>query len=108
MALKFFIKYGIAQSVASRMRYLGENVNEAAGAVVENLREVGGGGGVIALDKYGNGKFERWLNFILDLCNNWISNVFFPYALVAMPFNTSGMYRGYIRVSDGIPYVYIF
>ncbi|CAG8449138.1 14346_t:CDS:2 [Funneliformis mosseae] len=78
---EFFIRYGIAQDVSSRMRYLGENVNEAANAVIENMRKVGGGGGVIALDKYGH---------------------------VAMPFNTTGMYRGYIRVSESIPYVFIF
>ncbi|RIA81781.1 nucleophile aminohydrolase [Glomus cerebriforme] len=78
---EFFIRYGVAQDVSSRMRYLGESVNQAADGVVKNLGKVGGSGGVIALDKYGN---------------------------VAMPFNTGGMYRGYIRVSDGIPYVYIF
>ncbi|CAB4435928.1 unnamed protein product [Rhizophagus irregularis] len=77
---EFFIRYGIAQDVSSRMRYLGESVDEAAYNVIKNLGKVGGGGGVIALDKYGK---------------------------VAMPFNTSGMYRGYIRVSDGIPIVYI-
>ncbi|GBC05643.1 hypothetical protein RclHR1_06330013 [Rhizophagus clarus] len=77
---EFFIRYGIAQDVSSRMRYLGESVEEAAYNVIKNLGIVGGGGGLIALDKYGN---------------------------VAMPFNTSAMYRGYIRVSDGIPYVYV-
>ena len=59
MLLQFFIRYGIAQDVSSRMRYLGENVNEAAYNVIENLRKVGGGGGVIALDKFGNGKLKN-------------------------------------------------
>lgn len=38
------------------MRYLGESVDEAAYNVIKNLGKVGGGGGVVALDKYGNGK----------------------------------------------------
>nr|CAG8434816.1 932_t:CDS:2 [Entrophospora candida] len=69
----------IAQDVSSRMKYLKESVEEAAFNVVENLRKVNGAGGVIALDKYGN---------------------------VAMPFNSTGMYRGYIRANEGIPYTY--
>ena len=59
MPPQFFIRYGIAQDVSSRMRYLGESVSEAADGVIENLRKVGGGGGLIALDKYGNGKLEQ-------------------------------------------------
>ncbi|CAH1760087.1 14571_t:CDS:2 [Entrophospora sp. SA101] len=76
---EYFIRYGVAQDVSSRMKYLKESVEEAAFNVVENLRKVNGAGGVIALDKYGN---------------------------VAMPFNTTGMYRGYIRANEGIPYTY--
>ncbi|CAG8573707.1 10270_t:CDS:2 [Acaulospora colombiana] len=78
---EYFIRFSVARDVSARMQYLGENLHEAATTVIENLRKVGGNGGVVALDKYGN---------------------------VAMPFNTSGMYRGYIRTSDGIPHAYIF
>nr|CAG8535090.1 7330_t:CDS:2 [Entrophospora candida] len=52
---EYFIRYGVAQDVSSRMKYLKESVEEAAFNVVENLRKVNGAGGVIALDKYGNG-----------------------------------------------------
>lgn len=38
------------------MKYLGESVDEAATNVVKDLKKVGGDGGVIALDKYGNCK----------------------------------------------------
>lgn len=38
------------------MRYLGESVKEAAAAVVEGLRKVEGEGGVVAVDRYGEGK----------------------------------------------------
>ncbi|CAG8462589.1 13778_t:CDS:2 [Ambispora leptoticha] len=78
---EFFIRFGIVQDVAARVKYLGENVADAAINAVEEMRKVGGEGGVIAVDKYGN---------------------------VAMPYNSLGMYRGYIRVSDGIPHTFIF
>ncbi|CAJ0768512.1 16588_t:CDS:2, partial [Entrophospora sp. SA101] len=55
---EYFIRYGVAQDVSSRMKYLKESVEEAAFNVVENLRKVNGAGGVIALDKYGNGEEE--------------------------------------------------
>jgi len=44
-------------------------VQEASQTTIDKLTKLGGTGGVIALDKNGN---------------------------IAMPFNTSGMYRGYI------------
>ncbi|KAG9294367.1 hypothetical protein G9A89_001872 [Geosiphon pyriformis] len=78
---EFFIRYGIAQDVAARMKYLGENVSQAASTVIENVKKVGGEAGVIVLDKYGN---------------------------VAMPFNSLGMYRGYIRTFEGVPHMAIF
>ncbi|CAG8660453.1 4608_t:CDS:2, partial [Diversispora eburnea] len=73
---EYFIRYSVAHDVSARMKYLGESVHEAATNVVENLKKVGGDGGVIALDKYGN---------------------------FSMPFNTSGMHRDYIHVSEGVP-----
>ncbi|RUS20775.1 nucleophile aminohydrolase [Endogone sp. FLAS-F59071] len=53
---EFFIRYAACHDVASRMRYLGESVQEAAAAVVEGLRKVEGEGGVVAVDRYGEGK----------------------------------------------------
>ncbi|CAG8497669.1 17742_t:CDS:2, partial [Racocetra persica] len=78
---EFFIRHSVAYDVAARMKYLEESVQDAASNVIEHLSKVGGIGGVIALDKYGN---------------------------FAMPFNTEGMFRGYIRISEGIPYANVF
>ncbi len=66
---EYFIRYVVSYDVAARMIYLNETVKQAAETVVNSkLKEVGGSGGVIALDNDGN---------------------------IAMPFNTSGMYRGF-------------
>ena len=63
-----------------RSGYKGLSVKEAAEEVVhKKLVDMGGSGGVIALDTKGN---------------------------FAMPFNTAGMYRGYIK-SDGKPTISI-
>lgn len=71
---EYFIRTVAAHRIASRMAYKGESVQEAADAVINDLlKKMGGGGGVIAVDGKGN---------------------------IAMPFNTSGMYRGSIGV-DG-------
>lgn len=71
---EYFIRTVAAFRISSRMAFLGESVEEAANAVVMDLlKNMGGGGGVIAIDGEGN---------------------------IAMPFNTSGMYRGWIDV-DG-------
>lgn len=77
---EFFIRYVVGHEIAARMRYAGESVQTAATAVVEQLRSVKGEGGVIALDRKGN---------------------------FAMPFNSEGMYRGYIN-RDGEPHVFIY
>ncbi|MBW3567543.1 MAG: isoaspartyl peptidase/L-asparaginase, partial [Proteobacteria bacterium] len=71
---EYFIRTVAAHRIASRMAYLGESVTNAADAVVMDLlKNMGGGGGVIAIDAKGN---------------------------IAMPFNTTGMYRGAIT-ADG-------
>lgn len=78
---EFFIRYTVARDIAARMEFGGATVAEAADQVVmKKLVEAGGTGGVIALDR--KGRF-------------------------AMPFNTSGMYRGSIG-PDGIPHVKIY
>jgi isoaspartyl peptidase/L-asparaginase-like protein (Ntn-hydrolase superfamily)/UDP-N-acetylmuramyl tripeptide synthase len=69
-----FIRYHVASDVVARMRYKKLGVKEAAEETLAGLpKEEGGVGGLIALDAKGN---------------------------VSMPYNTEGMYRGYVT-SDG-------
>ena len=70
---EFFMRYGTAFEIAARLRYAEQSLNQAAEAVVETLAKLGGRGGVVAVDRAGT---------------------------LALPFNTSGMYRGYVR-GDG-------
>ena len=68
---EFFIRCAVAHDIAARMAYRGDTLEEAADAVIQqSVSQLGGDGGAIALDRDGN---------------------------IAMPFNTSGMYRGWIR-----------
>jgi beta-aspartyl-peptidase (threonine type) len=68
---EFFIRYAVAYDVHARMAYGNVSVNEAADAVInKTLVAKGGTGGLIALDAKGN---------------------------ISMPFNTPGMYRGYLK-----------
>lgn len=67
---EYFIRGVIAYDICAMVRYTGLSLTEAANAVIHGkLTEMGGAGGVIAMDREGN---------------------------VAMPFNTPGMYRGTI------------
>ncbi|MEO8033697.1 MAG: isoaspartyl peptidase/L-asparaginase [Acidobacteriota bacterium] len=78
---EFFIRWTVAYDIAALMKYKGLSVEQAANEVVnQKLVAAKGDGGVIALDRKGN---------------------------FAMPFNTEGMYRGYIG-ADGVPHVAIF
>jgi L-asparaginase / beta-aspartyl-peptidase len=78
---EYFIRWTVASDIAALMRYKGMSVADAANEVVmHKLVEVKGEGGVIALDAKGN---------------------------FAMPFNSEGMYRGWIG-EDGIPHVLIY
>lgn len=78
---EYFIRSVVAYDIAALMQYKGLSVQEAAKEVVnQKLVERGGEGGVIALDAKGN---------------------------FAMPFNSEGMYRGYIK-SDGSLQVEIY
>lgn len=78
---EYFIRAVVAYDIAALMKYKNMSLQEAADKVVmEKLVEMGADGGVIAIDQNGN---------------------------IAMPFNTSGMYRGYIN-SDGKPTVMIY
>ncbi|RMG42982.1 MAG: isoaspartyl peptidase/L-asparaginase [Methanobacteriota archaeon] len=67
---EYFIRGVVAYDISALMEYKGMSLKEAAEHVVmKKLIDLGGSGGVIALDHDGN---------------------------IAMPFNTEGMYRGYI------------
>jgi beta-aspartyl-peptidase (threonine type) len=67
---EFYIRLVLAKSVSDRMELANMPLKQAADEMImKKLRELGGDGGLIAVDKDGN---------------------------IAMPFNTSGMYRGYI------------
>ena len=66
---EFFIMATLAHNVSALMEYRGMNLQAAAQAALEQVAKLGGTGGLIAIDKNGN---------------------------VALPFNTSGMYRGYV------------
>ncbi|MEP6262302.1 MAG: isoaspartyl peptidase/L-asparaginase [Gillisia sp.] len=66
---EFFIRGVVAYDVSCLMEYKGLTVEEAAGEVINHrILEIGGDGGLIAVDSKGN---------------------------VALPFNTEGMYRGF-------------
>ncbi len=78
---EFFIRHVVAYDISALMEYSGLSLEEAAGTVInEKLVHAGATGGVVAVDKNGN---------------------------VAMPFNTSGMYRGYVK-STGEKEIAIF
>ncbi|WP_338870191.1 isoaspartyl peptidase/L-asparaginase [Myxococcus stipitatus] len=78
---EFFIRYTVARDICARVEYQDLPLPEAANVVVNDvLVKAGGEGGVIAMDREGN---------------------------VAMPFNSLGMYRGYVG-EDGQPHVAIF
>lgn len=78
---EFFIRSVVAYDISALMDYKGLSVKDAADEVVmKKLVERGGEGGVIALDRNGN---------------------------FAMPFNSEGMYRGYVK-ADGKSEVMIY
>jgi beta-aspartyl-peptidase (threonine type) len=70
---EYFIREVAAHDVSALMDYKGASLGEAAQSVIDKIGKLGGTGGLIAIDRAGN---------------------------VAMPFNTSGMYRGTID-ADG-------
>ncbi|MBD8488414.1 isoaspartyl peptidase/L-asparaginase [Echinicola sp. CAU 1574] len=68
---EFFIRNVVGHEIASIMRYAGKSLDQAAKEVVmDQLVKMEGSGGVISIDKDAN---------------------------ISMPFNSAGMYRGYIK-----------
>ena len=77
---EYFIRYAVAHDVSAMMAYKGSSLEEACEEIINNkLKNAGGEGGLIALDRWGN---------------------------VSMPFNTEGMYRGYL--TDKEKYIAIY
>ena len=72
---EYFIRGVVAHDISAMMEYGGKSLKESANHVIHHkLTELGGSGGIIALDQKGN---------------------------IVMEFNTEGMYRGYCN-SEGI------
>lgn len=77
---EFFIRYAVAHDLSAAMSYGKMSLVEAAEHIInDKLKAVGGDGGLVALDRFGN---------------------------IAMPFNTAGMYRAYVK--PGEKYIGIF
>jgi len=73
---EYFIRATVARDICARVQYQGVALSEATDAVVNRqLKEMGGDGGVIALDPEGN---------------------------ISLTFNTSGMYRASIDTSGKV------
>ncbi len=78
---EYYIRAAAAHDICARVRYAGESVRRAAEAVIDKeIPAAGGDGGAIAMGSDGT---------------------------VAFPFNTEGMYRGWIG-ADGEPHVAIY
>ena len=78
---EFYIRTVAAHEICMKVLLLDEPVQRAAAEVInQQIPSMGGNGGAIALDADGN---------------------------IAMPFNTDGMFRGWIG-ADGVPHVAIY
>ena len=78
---EYFIRLGVAKDISSLMEYRAMPIQKAADLVIHTkLQNLGGDGGIIAIDKFGN---------------------------MAISFNSEGMYRAYIN-GEGKPVVEIY
>jgi len=78
---EFFIRIGVARDICALMEYRALPIQDAADLVIhQKLQKLGGDGGIIGLDKFGN---------------------------IALSFNSEGMYRAYIN-ADGKPVIEIY
>lgn len=69
---EYFLRATVARDIAARMEYGQAPLETAAQATLDKVARLGGDGGLIGLDKAGN---------------------------ITMPFNSEGMYRGYIKAN---------
>lgn len=73
---EYFIRWSVAYDVSARIAYQGVSLEDAADEIINHvLVNVKALGGLVALDRYGN---------------------------ITMPFNTSGMYRGYAKPGERV------
>lgn len=77
---EYFIRVVLARDIAAQIEYKNTPLSEAAQHSLDKVAQLGGDGGLIAIDHDGN---------------------------ITMPFNSPGMYRGY-RLSTGLSGVAIF
>ena len=78
---EYFIRWTVAHDIAALYKYRGMTAEQAGNEVINHtLKDANGDGGAIILDGKGN---------------------------FSMPFNTEGMYRGWIG-ADGVPHVLIY
>lgn len=72
---EYYIRHAVAFNLCARYKYLGEPIEQAADYIINTeLNSEEGNGGLVAIDKDGN---------------------------IAMPFNSTGMYRGYLYKNKG-------
>ena len=64
---EYFIKYQVAREVCTRMEYLNQSLSKSSSSIINELADIGGSGGLIAIDSKVN---------------------------ISTPFNTKGMIRG--------------
>ena len=77
---EYFIRGVVAHDISAMMEYGGKSLKESANHVIHHkLTELGGTGGIIALDQKGN---------------------------IVMEFNTDGMYRGFMTEDSSIISIY--
>jgi beta-aspartyl-peptidase (threonine type) len=67
---EYFIRAAAAHEVSALMEHGGMKLQEAAQTALDAVKQLGGSGGLIAIDRKGE---------------------------IALPFNTNGMYRGYVE-----------
>lgn len=77
---EYFIRSAVAYDISAMMEYQARTLDSAAKLSLDKVKALGGLGGVIGIDKFGN---------------------------ITMSFNSEGMYRGYVG-PDGKPVVKIF
>jgi beta-aspartyl-peptidase (threonine type) len=77
---EYFIRLGVARDISSQMEFRAMPVQNAADIVMKKVQTLGGDGGVIVMDKFGN---------------------------IGISFNSEGMYRAYIN-SEGKAVVEIY
>jgi beta-aspartyl-peptidase (threonine type) len=69
---EYFIRATVGCDVSALMKYRGMSLKDAAQVALDDVAKLGGTGGLIAIDRQGN---------------------------ITLPFNTAGMYRGYVDLN---------